>query len=431
MIKLPNLYKKQNFFFFLLFGVVLSGINSKSLLLNWPYISPDGFDTILEGRLIGTEDLVLPILRNPGIVMVSKFDALFGGFGAIFWASNTAGLTLQCIAIQKYASKYLITPQKLFLILAVYFLSYIHFISLFILADTIAIGIMCYAVSLILTNDDITKVTYLKILFLILISSFFQSYCLISLIPFTMSLAKSGFFRCILQGILGPIGIYVFVTKFYQDAIPHLATPVNFPLLKLSLDMSSFYFNTWLVTFGPILVLVFALLSSMSKNRIRPISKFIFLSSDLIPGYSILFLTFFYQWPESRFTYVSYSLIAPILLIRTVYVFSKEEKKFRTPILNSHLIFIAALGTVLVNPQDSWKPKIADMAPGKLWIAQAFVSALDRDQSSPYKNLLTEVDKYCNSNNPKPEIREFASSLTSDPYTQSMISLSLRYCVYK
>jgi hypothetical protein len=47
-----------------------SGMISDSILRNWSRISSDGFDWIVQGRLILDSEVVFPILRNPGFVGV-------------------------------------------------------------------------------------------------------------------------------------------------------------------------------------------------------------------------------------------------------------------------------------------------------------------------------------------------------------------------
>jgi hypothetical protein len=423
--------KKQDLFAIIIFGAILSGINSKSLLLNWPYISPDGFDAILEGRLIGTEDLVLPILRNPGFVFISKLDALFGGFGTLFWVANTVGLTLQYMAIKKYSTKYSLTSKTQLLILATYFISYIHFFSLFILSDTIAIGILSYALSQLTTIEKFTNEKYLKSLVLIIVGSVFQPYCLIALIPMVITMSRTSLIRGFLQGLCFPLTIYLTSVVTYENVVPHIATPANFSLLDLSLNMSSFYFNTWAITFGPVLLFVFSILSLNRRKHFSSFLKHVFLNRDLIPGYFILMLIFFYQWPESRFTYIAYAIIAPILLVRSVDKISQLQQAFKVSTLHSFIFFVALISTLLLYPKDSWKPKLSDISPGKVWIAQALSQIIDGDQSSPYRDILGSVEKYCSTSDNSLEPDEYAQLLTTDPYTQTMIKVSLDFCVFK
>jgi hypothetical protein len=63
------------------------------------FISSDGLDWIVEGRILGTEGLVLPVLRTIGYVLSSRLDWILGGHGYVFAIINLTGLLLQGISL--------------------------------------------------------------------------------------------------------------------------------------------------------------------------------------------------------------------------------------------------------------------------------------------------------------------------------------------
>ena len=122
-----EVYKFLEIIFVLYLAWLPSGMISDSILRNWSRISPDGFDWIVEGRLILNTEVVFPILRNPGFVGVSYLDGVTGGNGVVFWLVNFLGLFLQYLAIKAFARKYKVNNLILILISLTYFSCFITF----------------------------------------------------------------------------------------------------------------------------------------------------------------------------------------------------------------------------------------------------------------------------------------------------------------
>jgi hypothetical protein len=405
-----------------------SGMISDSILRNWSRISSDGFDWIVQGRLILDSEVVFPILRNPGFVGVSYLDGLTGGNGVVFWLVNFLGLFLQYLAIKAFARKYRVNNLILILISLTYFSCFIHFYSFYVLADTFAVGLVAFSIAVIQTNRDLNRAQTQGLVLLLLVASLSQIYSLIGLFVLIAGYVrdKKYFFGLMLFSEF--ITIFLTIELLYYKFITHLSVPKQVSLLQISLDMKDFYLNLLFLTI--MLPVILAMLIVFVFNNKVDTYRNLYKSWDVLPGLLMSIAPLFYQWEESRFIYLGYALLVPVLLLRSVHLISRESFFEGRRQLSSLILIVGIAGTVIISPTDFWKPTLKNVGFENFWVIKMKQST--NSSSGPYEGLMEKVEDYCTDNkvakiNPK----EFSALATEDPYTRTILELTAQYCIYK
>ncbi len=405
-----------------------SGMISDSILRNWSRISSDGFDWIVQGRLILDSEVVFPILRNPGFVGVSYLDGLTGGNGVVFWLVNFLGLFLQYLAIKAFARKYKVNNLILILVSLTYFSCFIHFYSFYVLADTFAVGLVAFSIAVIQTDRDLNRAQTQGLVLLLLIASLTQIYSLIGLFVLIARYVRDKKYFLGLMLFSEFITIFLTIELLYYKSITHLSVPTQIPYLQISLDMKDFYLNLMSLTI--ILPVTLALLIVFVFNNKVNAYRMLFKSWDIIPGLLMSIVPFFYQWEESRFIYLGYALLVPVVLLRSVNLISRGSFFKEGKQLSFLILFVGIAGTIIISPTDFWRPTIKNVGFENFWVVKMKQST--NSSSGAYKGLMEKVEEYCTDNNvieTSPE--EFSELATQDPYTRTVLELTATYCIYK
>ncbi|MCX7124322.1 MAG: hypothetical protein NTU49_00930 [Gammaproteobacteria bacterium] len=255
-----------------------------------------------------------------------------------------------------------------------------------ILSDTLCTTLMMVSVALIIYFSDTQKTSSLILAFIFsLASGLTQTYGMIPFVILTSLLFldylihnRQFHWQLLFAGFINAL-VWIILQKCWESVIPHIDRPMNFGLLHLSLNMASFYFNMWSFAFLPLIPVALFVFARFFRSGID------IKATWLKIGITILFfasLTFFYQWPDSRFTF-----------IYTPLVFAKKLNWSSVVLAVSGIVY-GLLGLV-VAPASYWGPELSTLtiAPDKTWMAQVWFAA-PNDRFQLAKNC-TNVYFFC------------------------------------
>ena len=428
--------KVKTFAFLVSFFPVLRVINFQGdILESYRYLSPDSLDWIIQGRIVGTEGVVIPVLRNSGYVFISKVDWLLGAHGFAFCVAAFAGMYLQFHILIELMKISRVSTRYQYFGVILYSLIFIHFISKYILPDGIAVGLICYA--LYKSIQGLQK-NHNSEWFLGLILSIFAT---------TLQIYAFVIFLCLIVGLLMSDNIKkikirrffeitsatlfsLLLIKIWRDLNDHIMVPNQLSLLKISFDMFPFYAHTLTFVFLPLLM-VLALSSFLPKVETNLVT---FQKLSLISGVFLISSALFYQWPESRFTYSGIALITlailPIALKRidsylNLKVVTTMNKLGLRLMLIATLVLLASFG-----PANPWQPRWDQIQIGRTWPNEMFYD-YSNEVKSNYRDVLREIKDDC-FNNSSPVVKS-ATILKygRSEYEVSQLDLYATYCLFK
>ena len=428
-LKLRNL---TLFLFSILPGVMISPRGD--VLESHRYISPDGLDWIVEGRILGTEGLVLPVLRNVGFVLSSRLDWLLGGHGVVFALVNISGLFLQGISLILFLDHFKVSLKLQTIGIFLYFGSWIHFSSMYVLPDTFAVGCLLFGTTLLLVNSSTSLNPTLISSVVFFIGSIFQFYAFAGFI-FSIILAKSWpkdlsvkIFRIFIIILASTASICT--TVVWRQSIPHLSVPSQFDLLEVSLNMLPFYSEVWASAF---VVPLLALIGFAKLESIRRAIRSVHIRYFLFFGLCFLTMAFFYQWPDARIAYsgVSFLLIALITLLLVSISPATGKTSSKGPRVSESIwgvtVFIIAL-TVFLAPKDYWSPKLIETRPLNTW-SLLMVREFFLNDYSNYRDTATSISNSCRDLNDKPRILDSINNSIYSPYEKTILKIYTQYRV--
>ena len=398
------------------------------------FISPDGLDWITQGRILGSNGLSLPVLRNIGYVLSSKLDWVMGGHGFIFALIGIAGLFLQGISLIMFLDYLKIKPKYQTVGIVIYFGSWIHFSSLYILPDSFAVGTLVFGTTLIAVKGIKSRKMMLISLFATLIGSLFQFYTFAGFI-FALLLITSwriSFAVKILRVvfILFLMAISVGITILWRNSIPHDSVPSQFELLAIKLDMLPFYSEVWLSAFASILLLM---LGFAGKKLI-----FASLRIELIKIYALFSLVFlalalFYQLPDARIAYsgISFSLITMIAIFLKSFAALDDTaiKDSRKLPGRTRGIVVTAIGfSLFLAPSNYWSPKFFETRPLHTW-SLIMIRDVVRNEPSSYKDISFGIKGSCNDLGDRQRILDSIATSGFSPYEKNILGSYAKYYV--
>lgn len=404
-------------------------------------ISPDGFDWIIEGRaLLSGVSEPWPVLRNTNLVLLSALDSVLGQTGFVFAAVNSLGLFLQGLALLSVLRVARHNEKTSFFVILGYYLLPLHFLSLYVLADTIAVGMLMLSVAFLIKYFESPGLHFLAAgALLSLGSGLFQTYGLAPILVF----AVMHFARAIRSpqskqvnlavgtSVIASLSLFFLVRFTWLSLIPHNSVPSPEKLLKLTLDMLPFYSNLWPFLLAPMLLAIFLAFagsryrSSMrgSGSLSRPQTQF-----TLALGMGLLVLAVLYQWPESRFSYTYLGTLT--MFVALLFAFETEassedtKEKSKAPIR-----FFAAASIVIFSlyaPNNPWQPKTGEFSLFGIWP----VSLVDSSQYSWYIELREENCEPGAASKSTYEISKvFDDNGIVDPYTRNIGIFALSNCL--
>jgi hypothetical protein len=130
--------------------------------------------------------------------------------------------------------------------------------------------------------------------------------------------------------------------------MPHLITPDNFNLLKFNFGMLNFYGNVWAIFFSPFILFLIIFWRRYLIASLQ--NKFVICITVILLAMSML--CFFYQWPESRFTFYLWPWFL-LLFFSTVKVKNSKVALFLSLLLIVNCIYA---------PSNYWQPQITSLS---------------------------------------------------------------------
>ena len=193
------------------------------------------------------------------------------------------------------------------------------------------------------------------------------------------------------------------VRKIWSLQIGHESVPANFSLLKFNINMFNFYVNTWVVFFIPFII------SLLYYSFINPVAivksiKQNFIESGLYISIIVGTFIFFYQWNESRFSYLLFIFV----MINIIVFFGKELLSNH----KNHLLILTAILTIFVNtiwaPKDNWQPRVGESKFLRPWVTERYWERV------PFAYYVEIRDKYCLSKDNSATIEQMNERFESD-----------------
>jgi hypothetical protein len=393
-----------------LFAIKFFQLTNSNVINHYPFITSDGFDWYIEGiylQYLGGSSVLpaLPVLRPPGFVAITFLDSLIfpGLIISVIYGICLGGtylLTLKIIElINPIRTVFNLTPPLLLLLLTFHPANYI---KKYLLSDSVAVTLSLLSVYLLLRFWKNNKKSYLITSVLVAFTaSVTQTYTLLPYLVFCGYFLLTGlknrkFHGTLVLSCITVTALYVLTTYLWRASITHGMTPTNLQLLKFSLDMSSFYLNTWSIYLLPLIPFLFATRSS--ENHF---SKSELIIPIVITAFIFGALCFFYQWKEARFSYYFWPWIA--IIIGTFLSYSPTKK-------NIICLLLFGIGCVIINPRNHWVPQLNQLSstPKTNWLVDFSRSSfVDR-------KLLSCIDPSCTGN-------QFVSN--ADNYVKSTITV--------
>lgn len=374
-----------------------------TILESYNLISPDGFDWILEGRALSKGIFVgWPELRNLGFVIVSSLDATSGGHGLAFGLASALGVMLQLIAIVILMRTFNVRWPIVFASSLVFALGPMHFISVYILSDSIATGLLAISTAL-LTIGIVRKSLLISMtgLTLSFAGSLMQMYGLAAIPGFVIALyvyyqtkqIRLSRFLILLAASILTIGLFWAANTAWNLSITHQTRPLQLELLKFSTNMLPFYSNVWATMYLPWLVLfAFALFRhgiSFVARTTRAISTnpsiLILVSTAVL----LIAAAFFYQWPESRFSYSYFWSLAALISILAFGTVGKELNKYGVAGVAFVWLLFSCIWSLLCAPTNYWAPVVGSYQNTSYWWN------MGKNSGSPYSWFEQKTAETC------------------------------------
>ena len=421
----------------LVFALVFPRLWVGDLLNSYPFMSDDSFDWVTQGVALvefisGEDQSQWPILRPPLFVFVHAADHWLGTDGIVFLFVQVSALTGLSFSVARFARVRGGGFAASFLAGLGAPLSIVGVYAVWILSDALASSLMTISCVLALNqlrepppdslSDGLRRLTPAALIGalagitqtygmipMLIIGCFFGGRYLLS--RRTISVWATPLLAALITGLLG-FGLQ----KLWAGIIPHGMQPETFGLLKPSLGMLPFYANVWPLTFGLFVpVLLWAIVGFLLGRRVPSVEALALLAT--VGAFALL--SFCYQWPESRMTYIYFPLF--ILMVLALRLDPTCQHGPAAATRNKGALAATSgaviLATFTIVPGDYWRPSIAGMrfAPAETWLLSTFAAEpIDRyrlrivcsgmddvcgraivvPQSSPYRDMmLTEYKR--------------------------------------
>jgi hypothetical protein len=368
---------------------------NRDLLEDYSLITQDGFQWIIQGRALANllVSETWPELRNPGYVVITALDAIFGSFGLIISISTAIALLIQLWVIHKIAREVSLSQLSSGAIALAFILNPINFIALHLLSDAISVSIMMlmvFVTFLIIHQEK--QINPISLFLLGSIGALFQLYTLypILLLLFFIIILfqqkqinlKREYLKKLFIITSAGLILGLFLRYFWYSLIEHQSTPKQFELIVFSLKNLMFYVNTWSWLLAPIFLsgLYFVIIKKVKIVK-KEVFKWYLITLSTIYATSI----FFYDWQESRF---SYFLVA-LLFVLFIVIISKEKREVTTNFISVNLVVLALIFGSIFTPTNKWAPEIGESVMWRPWILHGFWG------SPPYLEYVNARNQFC------------------------------------
>ena len=365
-----------------LYFILIARLTNGNLLNSFPFISQDGFDWLFEGKYIeialsrrSLSGLPLPYaLRQPVFVGISTVDAVLGSRGLFVITSLAISLFLTMLLVFGTLKLLGVSTRIALWGILLFIFNPLGYYRFWILSDQIAIMFMHLSTFLLLLSDEGSKrKRYIQGAAAAVVGGWTQVYALIpyglaTIIFIVVKRAKSGLWDFKLFYLSGlALTIWGILLVLWYKIIPHETNINQFALLGLNLNMANFYINTLSFAFIPYIPLVaYTALEFTRGNRIV-----LGTNEALIVAVVVCFaiLSFFYQWPEARFTF----LYAGYVVILACVALQKIPGGSAKGVVGAVSLALTLFVSLLVVPGNYWQPNLREIRFDfeRSWLAQA------------------------------------------------------------
>lgn len=394
-------------------------IRPESLLNTYPFISDDGFDWVTEGLYLknfltkASSEVTLPVARPPIFNLVTMADSFLWGNGMIIAFANIIALLFLVFLTLEIANiKNNFKILSLFVLILVY--SPVNYVRFWLLSDSIAIALGFYAFYSsykLVTQYHFYLLKTTPLILAITTSGLCQTYAMIpsaillgvSLLSF---LLKKSYFKAFQVSLIVFISsiLYILLIKSWFNFIPHKITPANFSLLQINFNMLGFYINTWGYYFLPFIPLSYLLIKRLFND------KFNLLTTALaLIIFVYMLLSFFYQWPESRFTFLFWPYLVTFSFI---FVNRIDHLKYKKAFYFA--FFIIIIQAFFTSVENEWQPKFKELRYSDGIFARYFKTPLVNRFT---KHCCTSNDKCCD---------QYLITEPHSPYVQATMEVYLK-----
>lgn len=397
-------------------------------------VTSDGLDWIVQGYALYEQvDQVWPQLRNIGFVLVSAIGAASGAPSVVIGLSLSIGLIFQLFFVYRISRLVTDGYYSKLLVIATFSSLPFHFFSNYVLADTIAIGLMMASVYFGLKNHlEANHRHWAAAVTFALLATLFQNYGWGPiLVIFSLGLFRRfrRYTKTLTQTLILITGIALqqLITYNWVHFIEHKAQPTQFGLLSVSFDMFDFYLGIYSSIYTPPIIgflISFALFSLFGNKLPRRDAGYwvIFLLGAI--GVSFTLLVFFYQWRESRFSYIG----STFLVLAITLVLVKLADNCKEPVYGLFLlpfIGIVFAGWFLLTPSNEWRPTLQELDYGSHWSIRQTYS-----NTTPTTWIFEATNDFCSEGGLLPTREELREEYGLSNYQSNIGRFAIANCFF-
>ncbi len=350
------------------------------LLNNYPFLSPDSYDWILEGeylfRLLSGVPPERPLtrVRNPVFVVLMAADAALGQRGLVFAALTVAVTFATGWLLIRHLGRFRYQAAVQCAFLVIILLAQLNFTKVYVLADGLCVmlSIAAFLATLraarpassawwVAAGAGVTALAGLTAPYGVLAAT------VAGAVAGTAALRRGE--RAIAGRMVALIGVAAVLTRLgyrvWFSSIPHSSEPNPLDILQISTMQLRFYAEAWTYTFLPLAPLVLVIWYRRGRRRDWPDTMTM---AAWLVTLSLMVLCLCYRWRSIRFT----SFFWPFLILglfRSVSARGGEPPRpgsdraavvaaaavlFQSLFLSPPLLTLPSFNSLALDPSRSW-----------------------------------------------------------------------------
>ncbi len=418
-------------------------------LNSYPYVTSDGFDYLYEGhalaaRLAGLEIPPLLVLRNPGFVLVTTLDAALGAGGLVVAAVMAGAVLVAHLAMLAVGRALGASTAQVGVFVVASLTSTMGYYRAYVLADALAVALMLSSIWALVRyrqrDHSVRALVWASLA--ALLGALTQTYAAIPFLVGTGVFALEGLLREhrlrfeLVWAVCALAALVAVVQWAWQTAIPHQQTPPNWAYLAFSFKMIGFYAKVWGYVFLPLIPLSIIAVMLVGGKRVLASPSCWFLGMTVL---GFMLITFFYQWPDSRFTAV-YEPIAFLTVLALVGIGTRPPAGDSTRPASDKPLQVLSLVTggglilqgLLIMPGGAWQPGIwqpdwrqAHVSPREAWIGHALSVAQPEDRFQ-LRERCGSTAEFCEGVEAPPGYEPYAAAILADYLRLEQLSTAPR-----
>lgn len=331
------------------------------LINNYPFLSPDSYDWIVEGayleRMLGAAPPAQPLStgRNPVFVAVMALDAWFGQRGVVFGVVSAAAVFATGWLLIGHLGRFRHPAAAQLSFLAIVLLAQVNFLRAYVLADSLclALSVAAFLATLRAVPESGGWPWVAAAIAFTTAAGLTQEDGVLApaaacAVAGTKALLRGE--RAVLwrMATIAAVAAALVVAgyRLWFGFLPHQSRPDHLELLRMAWTLLPFYAEAWTYTFVPLVPLLLAI---RWRGILREVRADTMTAAAWICAVAFLGLCLIYQWRSLRFT----GLLWPFLILalfRTVGPRNAGRARLM-PDLAAHLAAAAVLvQRLFVNP---------------------------------------------------------------------------------